>query len=265
MFNTNFRSSPSTRLGQFLAASFFCILASGCGPSGSGILVDEEHSFDAYDSIVLANGFEGSIVIGDEFSVRITADDNLIDFVHTHYLDGEVLVEFDKNSYRDATLRAEFTLPRVASIVVEDGSSMDARGVEAEDRLELTARDGSEMTFSLANDQTLERLILVAVDGASIDFEGQSEAAKLTLEDGASVDMEGGGTSMDLTMRDGSSLSAQDYPVEELNCSLSDGASAKVRVSEEAEGSLNDGSSLEIWGDGRSNIDVSDGSSIKHR
>lgn len=265
MLSNSFSAPATLRIGQLLASSFFCILASGCGPSGSGILVDEEHSFDAYDSIVLANGFEGSIVIGDAFSVRITADDNLIDFVHTHYLDGEVLVEFDKNSYRDATLRAEFTLPRVASIVVEDGSSMDARGVAAEDRVELTARDGSEMSFSLSGDQVLERLTVVAVDGASLDFEGHSEVANLTLEDGSSVDMEGGGTSMDLTMRDGSSLSAKDYPVEELNCSLSDGASAKVRVSEEAEGSLNDGSSLEIWGDGRSNIDVSDGSSIKHR
>jgi hypothetical protein len=89
--------------------------------------------------------------------------------------------------------------------------------------------------------------------------------ANLTLEDGASVDMEGGGSTMDLTMRDGSTLDAKNYPVEELDCSLNDGASAKVRVSEEAVGSLKDGSNLEIWGDASSSISVSDGSSLKHK
>lgn len=265
MFNT-LRVHPSTRLvTPVFALSVLGILANGCGPSGSGILVEEEHTLEVYDSIVLANGFEGRVVMGDKYSVLITADDNVIEHVRVEYADGEVFVDFDKDSYRDATLKAEFTLPQVASIVVEDGSTMSAKGVEVEDNLALTTRDGSGLTFSLADDQSLKTLKLVVVDGSDIDFEGQSEVAKVTLEDGATLDMAGSGSTMDLSMHDGSSLNAKEYAVEELDCSLYDGASAKVRVSEEAKGSLKDGSTLELWGDASTRISVSDGSSLKHK
>lgn len=256
----------SGRMTRIVPLFILGVGLSGCGVSGSGDLIEKELEFEAYDSIVLAKGFEGRVVMGDEFSVRITADDNLMEYVRAEVRDGQVTVELERNSYRNATLEAEFTLPRLARAKVEDGTFLYAPNAVTEDTLELIARDGSQLIVSLKGDTVLSGLNLVAADGASIEFEGQSEETAVDLRDGASATLSGeGGVALSATIRDGAALFARKYEVEEFFCSIRDGASAEVYASEEASGSLTDGASLVVWGEPHADLLTSDGSSVEYK
>jgi hypothetical protein len=254
------------RWGGFGFVVFFGALTSGCGISGSGVLVEKELTFDSYDSISLSNGLEGHVVMGDEFRVRIVADDNLIEYMGVEYVDGQVAVSFGKNNPHNATLEVELTLPVLSRVTVNDGSVLYAHNALAEEDLELIARDGSEVVVSLNDDSLLTGLSLEVVDGSSIEFDGSSEETIVDVGDGSRAELDGGGgMQMSASVQDGSSLTARGYEIDEFSCSIVDGSFAKVTVAERVTGSVKDGSNLEIWGDPGVDVSVSDGSSVTHK
>lgn len=262
-FHLPFSEPPRHRLRlQYAWPLAFGFLSVGCGIKGSGVLVDEERSLAQFDTIVMSDGFSGRIVPGDDYLVRLIADDNLIDLIEVEVQGERLKIDLGDRRTRDATLEVEFVMPGLLQAELEDGCKLEGREVPVFEALKLGARDGSRIALSVAPEQVLESVNLLALDDSTIHLEAESEQTFADVDNGSSVKLEGATEMFDLTVADGSSLQAEDFIAQRVDCSIGDGSSASIWASVSIEGFVNDGSTLELWGEAEEDLDVRDGSSV---
>lgn len=245
------------------AASAFCLL--GCGEEGSGIIVEKSRSLEAYDRISVEDGFEVSVIMGDEYRLRVWVDDNLVDYVRVNQEGDEVHLDMDDAWFHHATLRAEFTLPELAGVELQDGSEFSAEDLVLAKNLSLSTEDGSRLELIAREDEQLENLNISSSDGSQILAHAEAQATIAEVKDGSEVILNGKGTLLDAEVRDGASFQAKLFPVEQFSFHGSDGAELTATVNREARGELSDGSRLTLYGAAELEADVNDASEIDRK
>ncbi len=237
----------------------------GCGEVGSGVIVEKTRSLDSYDHISVEEGFEVSVVMADEYRLRVWADDNLVDSVHVHQDGHEVHLDMDEGWFHDATLRAEFTLPQLAGVELEDGSELSSDDLVFANSLTIDVKDGSSLELSARKGEELENLAIESQDGSEVLLNLEAETTTAVIRDGSEVTLKGKGSLLDAEVRDGATLNAQLFPVNGLSFVGRDGAELTVNVSREARGELHDGSLLRLYGDAEFDADLHDGSEVDRK
>ena len=159
-------------------------LAAGCvstGIWGSGRVVSKDVPSGAFERIQVQNTFQVEVTQGPAYSVTLSADDNLWDYVDV-YNDGGTLHLGMKgmSSYQDTHLTAKITLPRMTGIDVNGAASAVLHGVDdPTNRVEL--RVGGASTL---DGEVRCREILVDVSGAAtVTLRGSADALTLDVQD----------------------------------------------------------------------------------
>jgi hypothetical protein len=125
-----------------LATSLILALAVGaCGNSGSGTIVSEERSANDFDRVFVRG--EGNVYIsqGDEVSVVVETDDNLISRVYTEVKDGTLELRYASGLFGTHLRPTQgynyyITVVDPANVTIEGSAEVFADGVVTE-RLEL--------------------------------------------------------------------------------------------------------------------------------
>lgn len=91
--------------GTLLALTLLMtVLTSGCvmypGISGSGTLVTETRAVNDFDAVSVGGAGQIRITQGDTESLEVTADDNLLPFLRTEVVQGELKIWWDRNNMR---------------------------------------------------------------------------------------------------------------------------------------------------------------------
>lgn len=114
---------------RVLAVGVTTVLA-GCGSgllptTGSGDLVVTQQETPGIVALEVGSSFDVTLRLGDEPSVRVTADDNLIDRVRSTFTDGLLTLDLE-GTVADATLEAELTVPAdaLSSITVSEAATL---------------------------------------------------------------------------------------------------------------------------------------------
>ena len=68
---------PITLVAVLTAAA----IISGCGVTGAGKIITEEKDFTDFNRVDVGSAFEVEIVQADSFSVTMSADESLVDYV----------------------------------------------------------------------------------------------------------------------------------------------------------------------------------------
>ena len=113
------------------AVLFACGIFKG-GIEGSGNVVAEHMAISGFNKVEVGNTFDVTITPGATFKVKVEADDNLLEYLDVKK-SGETLEIRLRGgtSIRNATLRAEVSLPELRSIKLSGASNGRVQGFES--------------------------------------------------------------------------------------------------------------------------------------
>ena len=236
-----------------ILAGLFSLLLAGCtgisfGPAtfGSGQPVTQEYDLAGFDGIAASHGFQVTLKPGDGFAVKVTADDNLTDYLMVDKRGDLLRIGLDNSSGRwfgSTTLRAEVTLPTLRKVELSGGSTASMTGFPPVDAFVGDLSGGSR----LQGDVTAEDVSLTGSGGSRFVLAGGAESLTVNGSGGSRADVE--------------ELVAQQVSVE-----LSGGSQASVQAARELNYTLSGGSRVNYSGDpaiGRS--DASGGSKAEKK
>jgi len=103
-------------LGLLMIAAVLC----GCGQSvGSGNVLTDIRTIDEF-SIVRVSGVQRLVITeGDECSVKVTADDNVISSVMTYTRDGNLIIE-NRSKMRGVNIEVFVTMPGIRLLEMQN-------------------------------------------------------------------------------------------------------------------------------------------------
>ena len=104
---------------------------SGNGVEGSGTTATEIREVAPFASVDLAGSNQVSITVGPEQSVRVRADDNLIDLVTTDVRAGELVIDNRGSFQTNSPMSVEVTLPVLDAVSLSGSGTLTAQAVRA--------------------------------------------------------------------------------------------------------------------------------------
>ncbi len=197
-----------------VSLAFLLLFVTGCAPvlssgqsqqlTGSGNLVTQEFSFDKADRLLAASNFQVALSPGEKVSVKVTADDNIMESVYVHVSNGELRLELKPGrayNTNKVTLKADVAMPVPGAVTLQDNATANLGDVRASElALKLTgngivtAKDMSAARMNLSGDGNAQARLSGAVAELTLDGKGntlatcpdlQVHTAKVTLRNNA--------------------------------------------------------------------------------
>jgi hypothetical protein len=212
--------------------------------TGSGQIETRTLDLDGFDAVELSHTWFAEIEHGDDFSVVVSADDNVMPVVEVEVRGRTLEVDIERG-YRldDPTLEIRITMPALRRV-----SASGASHVEIGDFPATT-----EVGFDVSGVSTL--FATVEVDAASLDASGAS-----------TIELDGTATELTAEASGASHLRLDDLSTARASLELSGASIADLEVTERLEVDLSGASVVEYRGDPEVvERDVSGGSRVTQR
>ena len=231
---------------------------------GSGQLKTEGMDFSDFTRVEVGGAFEVEIVQSDRFSVSITADDNLFDYIQVSK-HGSTLKIGVKPAvvFRSATYRAEITMPQLLSLELSGATQGVVTGFESMEDLDIEVSGASSLDLDgiMAGNMTFDisgaSQVIGEVDANDVEF-GVSGASTVRLQ-GTAADME-------LDLSGASNAELENIPVNDADVNLSGTSRATVDVDGRLDVNLSGASKLTYAGNPTiGNVDISGASTMKNK
>jgi hypothetical protein len=150
-------------------------------------LKTEEMDFSGFTAVEVNDAFEVSIIQSSSYSVTITADERIIDYVVVTEINGSLKLSVDAARYRSNFVRkAEITMPELDMISLSGASKGTAKGFSSSNQFVLNMFDASflQMTDIKVGD------IVINVTGAStFNARGTGGDLVATISGASNVDL----------------------------------------------------------------------------
>jgi hypothetical protein len=227
-----------------LAAAFFLGAWHPFGQVvGSENLVTQEKFFKDFSVVEVGSGFDVEIHQSSAYSIKITADDNVIDYVEVFKTSDGLTIRLRLGySYQSVTLRGKITMPELHELELSGGTHGTVGGFSSSHEFVAELSGGSH----LSGDYTT------------------SGDAQFTLSGGSHLsDLDGAANDLRISASSGSHLDLSDFPVHDASVSLSGGSHGTINLDGRLDADLSGGSHLFYMGDPTmGDIDTSGGSTV---
>ena len=158
---------------------------------GSGTIDTEKKDFADFTIVEVGWGFEVEINQSDSYSISITADDNMFDYIEASQTGDTLTIGLKWGySYQDVTLIAEVTMPDLYELDFSGGTHGTAKGFTSSHDFVLSLSGGSTISLEgAANDLTIS-----GSGGSHLylsDFPVHDATVNLSGGSGATVNLDG--------------------------------------------------------------------------
>ena len=233
--------------GALLAAAFFLGAWHPFGQVvGSENVVTQEKFFSDFSVVEVGSGFEVEIAQSSSYSIKITADDNVLDYVEVFKTSDTLTIRLKWGySYQSVTRKAKITMPELYELDLSGGTLGTVEGFSSSHEFVAELSGGSHLNgdFTTSGD-------------AQFTLSGGSHLSEL---DGAANDLR-------ISASSGSHLDLSDFPVHDASVNLSGGSQATINLDGRLDGDLSGGSHLLYIGDSTmGDIDTSGGSTVSKK
>jgi hypothetical protein len=211
---------------------------------GSGNLETEEYAFTNFTKVEISSAFEFEIKQSSSYSINVTTDDNVIDYVQV-YKDGQTLKIrlWGIPSLRLVTLRASVTLPQLHGLTVSGASRGTVSGFSSTEDLDITVSGASRLTGDIT--------------AGDVEF-GISGASTIQLE--------GSADDIDANVSGASHFNLDDFTVHNADVNFSGASSGTVNLNGRLDANLSGASRLWYIGEPTmGDIDTSGASTISKK
>jgi hypothetical protein len=220
-----------------LLAGLLALCACG-GLSGSGKVVTEARTVEAFSKVEIADGIRTTVSAGER-AVSVVADDNLVGEIVTE-VKGDTLVIRLKTPVHHATqLNVDLNNDLITSINVSGGSRVRGLCTGATDP------------------------VILASGGSTVEF-NQLEANSLTVDASGGSEVTLGGTvkTATLTISGGSHLTSPDLKAGKITVDASGGSVLSINASVTVDGKASGGAVVHVAGSSTVNVEASGGSTV---
>jgi len=236
-------------------------LLSGCVLVCSGRIESRDYDLEGFEGLNASHGFRVQVSQGDEYAVRVTSDDNILDRVVVR-LDGDVLIlALPSGTMTTSRLEAEVTMPAIREVVASGGSRVNLSGFsEEQDAFRGDVSGGGRIEGEIH----AEAIDLSASGGGRLEGDVFAETIAVSLSGGSQAELDGSGGRLTLSISGGGTGALEELIVESADVNLSGGSQATVNATDSLDATASGGSTLRYIGDpeiGRE--DASGGSAIR--
>jgi len=229
---------------------------------GSGNLATEEMDFSDFSIVEVGSGFQVETAKSSSYSVNVTADDNLFDYIEVFKTGDTLTIRLKSGyTYQSITTRAQITMPELYELELSGGTRGTVEGFSSSHEFVLVLSGGSSL-------DTVD----MSVGDVEIDLSGGSNLdgsltasgdAQLILSGGSTIELEGAANDLSISAYDGSHLELSDFTVLNANVNLSGGSQATVNLDGRLDADLSGGSHLLYIGEpAMGDIQMSGGSTV---
>ncbi len=223
-----------TTLAKIAIAILLALFTSSCafdisfgeGKRGNGQVVEESREVtDEFTVVYASEGLDVFVTQGDNFSINVEADENIIELIGTDIRDGRLKVHAIENIGR-ATKNVYVTLPVVDALETSSGADLIAQNTITSDKIELEASSGSDLEVEV----DASEVVAETSSGADIKVSGRTE---MLYADASS----------------GSDIKARGLLAKRCNADASSGADISVNVSESLVADASSGADISYTGE----------------
>ena len=221
----------------------FGVFGGGFVIIGSGDLTTRNFDLSDFTEVAAQSGFQLELVQSSTFSVEVTADDNVMDYIDVYKSGNTLKIRPQWNrSFRSVTLRAKITMPDLSEIKLSGGSRAGISGFNSSHDLSVGLSGGSSVT----GDITAGDVYLSLSGGSHVNLSGSANELVATGSGGSHISLSGSAENIVIKGSGGSHFNLQDYSVSDADINLSGGSHAYVHVN------------------GTLNVDISGGSEVHY-
>ena len=218
----------------FLAAAAAVLMVSGCNMmAGSGIVTESEFDLDGFKSVEAGYTCDLTVTQGDDFSVIISCDDNLVDYLIVGQTDDTLKIDLQPfTNYNNITFKATVIMPELNAVTASGASSAKVTGFDSRGAfsVNITGASDGELSFLSAED------INAVISGASR----------------LSVSSVSAGRDLDINCSGASKADFRNFSARNVNAYISGASNGWVSLSGRLSGTVSGASGL--YYDGRADI-----------
>ena len=239
-------------------------LLAGCKVvTGSGEMVTWEMDYSDFSKINAGYSFELTITKSDNFTVRITIDKNLNEYLSINQRGDTLNIGLEPNTYTNTRQEAVITLPDLRRLELSGSARASVSGFATTHSVayELSGASQVELTDVKAGDTGLK------LSGAS-RASGNMTMSKgnFSLSGASKVELQGSASEINIDGSGASKISLPDFPVTNASIKLSGASSAVVKLDGRIDVDLSGASSVEYIGNPKlGSMNMSGGSTINQR
>ena len=232
---------------KILSLSIIAVFFASCsftGVKGSKNVITQERTIsEKFSEVKVSTGIDLYLTQGNNVSVTVEADDNIIDLLITE-VKGDVLhVHFDKNIGRVESKKVYLTMPDIKSLKASSGADIVTKSKIKADKLNISASSGADIEAELE----VNELICKSSSGSDIDLRGKSNKATVQASSG-------------------SEINASELIVNHVIAESSSGADITITANESLTADASSGADIRYKGSPKEkDIDKSSGGSVRSR
>jgi hypothetical protein len=224
------------------------IITTGCAViNGSGNVIMREFDYTDFTKLEVGYAFNAEITRADSYTVKISLDDNLFDYLIVEQSDDTLRITMKPgNVYSKTQQRAEITLPDLERLELSGASKAQVNDFTSSHYLEMDISGASHAEISnvVCGDAYLE------ISGASkIEGTFTMNDVVFHVSGASSVELEGSAENMALEASGASQVDLSDFTIVNAGIELSGASRATVNASGQISGDLSGASLLEYLGD----------------
>lgn len=198
---------------------------------GNGDVATEERDVRSFDGIKVCCSLTVEVAQGNNQSVRVEAESNLLPYIKTEVMGGRLEIGFkDKvNIKSNEKIKVYVTVAELDYIGASSSSKVLSKTAFSGDELELDASSAAFIGFEFSGDR-------VRADASS----------------GSKIELSGRGTRIRAGASSGAKVRAGDFAAARANANASSGGGITVNVSEELDANASSGGGVRYQGSPRS-------------
>jgi len=211
---------------------------------GSGNLETEDYDFANFTRIEISSAFQFEIKQSSSYSINVTGDDNVIDYVQVSQEGQTLKIRLGTvTSLRLVTLRASVTIPQLRGLIVSGASRGTVSDFNSTEGLNITVSGASRVTGD------------ITAGDVEFDISGAS-----------TIQLEGSADDMIAGVSGASRLSLGDFTVNDANVNISGASTGTINLDGRLDANVSGASTLLYTGEPTmGTINVSGASTLKEK
>jgi len=196
--------------------------------TGSGKLTTIEKDFSDFDQIEAGPSFEIDLTQSDTYSISITTDENLIDYIVVSESGGTLELSLKGKTSLDFTsLIAEITMPTLAGLDFAASTQGTVQGFNSSSDLDIDLAASSSLVM---NDISVGKITCNITTSSGVFGSVSADRAIFNISASGIVELEGSANDMTINASASSMAKLDNFPVENADITVSASSHAWIQA-----------------------------------
>ncbi len=235
----------------------------GGGITGSGNLNTEEFNFSDFTRVDVGYAFEVEITQSASYSVSITADDNLFQYIQISKSGETLEIRLKTGNYISTTRKAKITMPDLYGLDLSGATRGTVQGFSSSEDFSVDLSGASTLDMSGMSAGNID----FDISGASrVSGDITADDADFDVSGASRVELEGSASDIGINASGASSVELAAFPVNNAEVNLSGASTGTVNLHGRLDVDLSGASNLGYIGQPiMGTINISGGSTISSK